>query len=799
MLAKGCEGELKNLTTFLAVGLLACVSASSAYAETTDAAASAEGNVKMPAADTSNTLEEIIVTPQKRTEQLQSVPISVSALTGSAITAAHIADYDDISRAIPGLSFGTGGSEGLTNIEIRGVSSSSGSATVGIYLDDVSITVTNLLDGASQPKLFDMDRVEVLRGPQGTLYGASSMGGTIRFVSKAPSLEGYSADASTDISYTDHGDVNYAGTIVANFPIVEDKLAVRGSFGYINNSGYIDNYSLGGQLQNTGTNSERALTGKLAAKYLASDDVTILPSVFFQQDRTGDTSVFYPSKGLFKQDKEVQESGRDTLLLPSLTLQADLGFADLTSVSGYFYRNYNRNEDGTYYNSTAFAQFFLDPTYPSFQAQNDSLIGNLPSPVNSDSAYRQYSQEIRLASKAPEETGVPIKWVVGLYYADQTAKNFNYQTIPGINQVFRQIYGISMEQSLIETNFGAPGLSLFPNDNAGSRGVLYDERQLAGFGQVDFDVLPNLHGTVGLRYVIARESFNYYSYGFYAIGTQSPYNSLNHFYGLTPKFGVSYDLDANSTLYASATKGFRLGGSNSPIPFGPTSVCNSDFNAIGVTSQPGKYDNDKLWSYEVGSKNLLLGNKLSVNGAAYYIDWQKIQQQIYLPTCGIYYTANVGSAESYGAELEVRYKAVRGLTLGTTGSIDRAIITSSANADTAAVGQHVLNSPSWTLTASADYQFLLIGELSGFVRADYDWVGDSYGSFTVTNSNYHNPAYGVVNASVGVSADNWEISLYGKNIVNNNTIIQRPEINTVIEAYTLRPLTVGLAGKYNFD
>jgi iron complex outermembrane receptor protein len=784
---------------FSIIGLSANLAAGSAFAQSADDAARMKGGVVSSSADPSNTLEEIIVTPQKRAEQLQSIPLSISALTGNALTAGHIADYDDISRAIPGLSFGTGGSEGLTNIEIRGVSSSSGSATVGIYLDDVSITVTNLLDGASQPKLFDMDRIEVLRGPQGTLYGASSMGGTIRFVTKAPSFQGYSADASTDVSYTDHGSVNYAGTIVGNFPIIDDRLAVRGSFGYVNNSGYIDNYSLGGQLQNTGTNSERDFTAKFATKYLASDDVTITPSVFFQQDSTGDTSVFYPSEGLFKQDKEVQESGRDTMLLPSLTVQADLGFADLTSVSGYFYRNYNRNEDGTYYNSTAFAQFFLDPTYPAFKAQNDALIGNLPSPVNSDSAYRQYSQEVRLTSKTPDETGIPIKWVLGIYYADQAAKNFNYQTIPGVNRVFRDIYGFSMEQSLIETDFGAPGLKLFPDDNAGSRGVLYDERQLAGFGQVDFDILPNLHGTVGLRYVLARESFNYYSYGFYAIGTQSPYNSLNHFYGLTPKFGVSYDVDATSSLYASATKGFRLGGSNSPIPFGPTSVCNSDFNAIGVTSQPGKYDDDKLWSYEVGSKNVLMDNKLSVNGAAYYIDWEKIQQQIYLPTCGIYYTANVGSAESYGAELEVKYKVQPGLTLGATGSVNHAVITSSANADTAAVGQHVLNSPSWTLTASADYQWPLTGELSGFVRADYDWVGDSYGSFTVTNSDYHDPAYGVLNASIGVSSDNWEVSLYGKNIANDSTIIQRPQINTVIEAYTLRPLTVGLTGKYHFD
>jgi outer membrane receptor protein involved in Fe transport len=160
-------------------------------------------------ADSSVQLEEITVTAQKRTEDIKDIPISVSAISSQQLMEHHVADYDDITRTVPGISFQAGAGPGLDNIEIRGVSSTSGSATVGIYIDEVSVTVKNTFDGAVQPKLFDLDRIEVLRGPQGTLYGASSMGGTIRFITKQPDLDSFSASVSTDLSDTHHGGFNH--------------------------------------------------------------------------------------------------------------------------------------------------------------------------------------------------------------------------------------------------------------------------------------------------------------------------------------------------------------------------------------------------------------------------------------------------------------------------------------------------------------------------------------------------------------------------------------------------------------
>jgi outer membrane receptor protein involved in Fe transport len=180
-------------------------------------------------------------------------------------------------------------------------------------------------------------------------------------------------------------------------------------------------------------------------------------------------------------------------------------------------------------------------------------------------------------------------------------------------------------------------------------------------------------------------------------------------------------------------------------------------------------------------------------------DWSSIQQQIYLPICGFSFTSNVGNARSYGSELEAHYKATQQLTIGLTGSFNRATITSSNNIETVQVGEHVLNTPAWTYTADANYEWSVGRFGHAFIRADYDWIGSSYGSYVQANPDYYDPGYGVLNATVGIETDRWTFALFGKNLTDDRTIIQRPEINTVIEGYTVRPLTVGLSARFKLD
>ena len=754
-----------------------------------------------------------MVTSQKRSEDVKAIPASISVLSGFGLKEQKIADYQDLTRAIPGLSDTAGAAPGLSVLELRGVSSTSGSATVGIYVDEVPVTVRNTVyDGNTEPQLFDLDRVEVLRGPQGTLYGASSMGGTVRFITKLPDLEQFTGETSDEVSGTIHGGVNFKTTDIVNIPVVDDKFAIRAGAQYTDNSGYINNYNVfTGELNKSGTNTERDLVGRISALALPSDDLTITPAVFYQRVYTGDTSAFYPSNdavflqpgiadgiyhpvfGLWEQDKQVQEWGRDTLFIPSLTVKEELGFADLTSVSSFFERQYNRMQDGQYYNANIFATAFLDYYYPSKSYQNDTEIATSNAPSPSEIIHRQISQELRLSSPS-DDTG-PIKWVAGLYYQNYWENRDQVETIPGLNKTFQSIYGYPIWQ---DPNVGDGSPSLYEGDLIWYERVHENERQYAAFGQVDFDILPDLHGAVGMRYVYARSSESRDGGGFYDLGNPHPYSSLGRYYAATPRFSLTYDVTPDTTTYITVAKGFRLGGPTGPDPVGPTSPCNQDYANLGIKAPPTSYGSDKLWSYEAGVKTRLFDNSVSINAAAYYINWQSIQQTINLPICGFAFTSNVGNAESYGTELEALYKPIPSVTLGLNGSFDHSAITSTTNSATAAVGERVLDVPNWTLDMSAEYSRPIEGDLVGFIRGDYDWTGGSHGTYIRTNPNYWNPQYGVVNLSFGVDYNDLRVSVFGKNINNNRTIIQEPTINSVSQGFTVRPTTIGLNVDYKF-
>jgi outer membrane receptor protein involved in Fe transport len=743
-----------------------------------------------PAPVASGKLEEIVVTSQKRRENARKIPGSIGVLAGSEIINHHIQSLEDITRSLPGVSFAANNGPGQDNISIRGVSSTVGNPTVGVYLDEVPIITVQGFVGQSQPRLFDLDRIEVLRGPQGTLYGASSEGGTIRFITTQPDLENYSGYIRTDVSGTVHGGPNTEEQMAINIPVVKDKLAIRlvGDFNYT--SGYIDTFTpVTLEKEKDGTNWEHGGVFRATAKLQIDPDFTITPSFFFQNEHDGDAPTFIESLGTYKQDKYVREWIDDTLYIPSLTLKKNLGFGELTTVSAYYTRDTDRQADGTAFNSAAIADFYLDttPPYSSHMAQNNSILANVASPVIFNDRFHTLTQEIRLASNPGR-----LRWVVGAFYSDQQWTHNDYETAPGFSADFQSIYGFNINDSIL----GQPGNpGLWNNDVVWH---IYDHnevQQIAGFGQVDFDILPTLHLSAGERYVWSHETFEEVGAGFFDIGgggtEGTPYTQAAHFQASTPKFSLTYDLGDDATIYSVVARGFRLGGATTPN----TNIsCVLGLTELGDTSAPTTYGPDHLWSYELGSKALLLDKTLSLNVAGYYIDWSRIQQTITIPICGGAFNANVGDAVAYGGEVELRYKppAVAGLTIGVNAGAEHATITSTTNTSTAAVGENVLFTPAWSAAAVGDYAFPISPDMQGFVRADYDWVGPSNGSFQSYNPNYRNPAYGVLNASVGFYMGNWQASLYANNLTDSKIILQQPVINSVVEAYTLRPLTAGI-------
>ncbi len=787
--------------------------ATTGNSSTTALAAAASGTAAAADSDAASA-PEIVVTAQKRTEDIRTVPISVSVLSGNDLKDRRIANYADLSRAVPGVAFNAvAGEEGRDNIVIRGVSSVSGASTVGLYLDDVSITVPNLYrDGAIELRLPDIERIEVLRGPQGTLYGDSSEGGTIRFLTMAPNLNEFGGAASGDVSHTDHGGWNYALSGMVNVPVVSDRLAVRASVNYVNNSGWIDHYTLGGALDAKGVNSANSITAHVTVKWTPTEDWTITPAFFYQRANDMDNGAFYPLLGLWKQNKQVAEPSHDTMTLGSLTIHKSFEFADLTSVSGAFHRQSSRIEDGTYFNSAAFALFFLDPVYPQNQPQNDSIIANLPSFVRYDTSYKAFNQELRLSSNATSWNANWLQWVVGGYFNTQTVHNTDFQRIPGVNTAFQNIYGVAMEQSLVETSYGnptygqpggGPAITLFPGDVNESDIRTYKQRQFALFGQVGITFAPGWKLDLGGRYSWAHEHFVSVESGFFQIGNlgyqtagqpaSAPYTQAANSRSFLPKATLYHDLGSTSSVYATAAKGFRLGGPTGPITYGPTSVCNADFAAIGQTTQPTQFSSDSLWTYEAGSKNSFLNRRLRVNVSGFYTDWTNIQQQIYLPTCGYYFTSNLGNARIYGGELEAMFMVTKRLRISATASANSATITKSNNPSDVAVGQHLIDVPGVTVTAETMYSVPVSRDVTFTGLVDYTYTGHSYGTYEAANPNYNNPAYSVVNVNANLTLHGNQISLYVKNLLDNRTIIQSPEINTVVEGYTVHPRTIGVS------
>jgi len=759
----------------------------------------------------SGQLEEVVVTAQKRSEDLTKVPASISVLSGAALQEQHIENFQDITRALPGVSFNAGATvsggpvgPGTTNINIRGISSVAGSATVSVYMDEVSITQGNLYDGAAEPKFLDFDRVEVLRGPQGTLFGASSMGGNLRFISKKVDLQNYSGDVNADLSGTDHGDVNYSLDSTVNLPVVPDKLGLRISAQSGYNSGYIDHYNPNGngQLLQSGTNTERWTAFRFTSKLQVDDTLSATLAMFYQHDHTADTPVFYPQLGTFNQNKPVNEPITDNVFIPSLTIEKDFDSFTLTSATGFFQRDFDFQDDGTVFNSLAVAQFFLDPARPDKQVQNDTILGTIPSPVHRNDRTWQESEEIRLTSKDATLFGNELHWITGFYFENQRQARDDFEPAPGFAAAFKKVYGFGIQshQSPISnytehlTNPGLPFIS-YAQDLLYGDNQWLDQQQYAVFAQADYNILPDLKATVGMRYEYATQNYFRNSFGILSFGNVFPFGAQTDTYAFTPKFSLDYTVNDEVSVYSTIAKGFRLGGPTGPVA---SSVCGDNLRDFGISSKPTKYGPDKLWSYEAGVKSRLMDNRVSINADAFYIDWDNIQQQINLPECGASITQNFGAAESYGTEFEVRALVTPELTLGISGDITRTVITASPNPQTAQVGQDVLNVPKYTFVFSADYDFPINDEMDAFIRADYDLVGSSKGAFSQTDPAYNEPSYGVVNGSLGVTTGPYEVSLYGKNLGNNQKIIQRPAINFTSEGYTLRPLTVGLRGSMKF-
>ena len=734
------------------------------------------------------TLTEIVVTAQRRPSTVQTTPISITAIAGDDARDRGITDIISIVQSVPGVSMKTSG-PGQTELEMRGLVSSGGnSPTVGFYLDDIPLTAPASAQNGKvviSANLYDLNRIEVLRGPQGTIYGSGSMGGTIKLVPNVPNTSAFDTSAEVIFGGTDGGDsLNRTENGMVNLPL-SDTLAVRvvGTVGH--SSGWINrivieqpdfpsalNASIRGNVAAApvandyhDVNDENFRSVRAALLWNPTDRLSIEPSFMYEETTQGGLSLIDnpPGAETNYQPYDAPEPFEDRIDIGGLNVQYHFDPFDLSSTTSFWTRDEILREDGT----EEFAFDLGSPVYPS-----EGGVG--PSLSFEDDRSKQYSEEIRLTSAGLTN----FKWLAGYFYQDFES-NWDY-------------------------SFNTPFIAI-PGTFANALTVYQPTKivQNAVFGEVSYTFLDQLTATFGLRHYhyhgsesdaqsgwISASGSNAYAYS--ATGESDS--------GVTPKLNLSYQLGKQVLVYGTAAQGFRPGGGNFPVPSSGTlgSECTADLQALGFSSAPPSFKPDKVWSYELGEKFRSTDGRVTVNSAGYFENWQHIQQYIPLQ-CGDLFTANSGDAHIYGAELEVNVVLFPELVASMNGSWLHAEYISNA-VPTTTIGERVQDVPEVTGSASLAYHHGISHSLALIGRVDSAYVGSRID--TTAQANYL-PGYALTNIRGGVEGDHWSAVLFVKNLTNKMALLTNspsltlnsPTFNrTAVE----QPRTFGFDINYHF-
>jgi outer membrane receptor protein involved in Fe transport len=709
-------------------------------------------------------LSEVVVTAQRFKSTVQDTPISISAVTGEQLDAEGITSVEELAHEVPGLSMRSAG-PGQTEYEARGLASSGGSApTVGFYLDEVPMTPPAQSQTGKvviDPDLYDVDRIELLRGPQGTLYGSGSMGGTVRVITNQPNSDALAVSFRGTLSDTEGGGVNGGGSFMVNLPLGE-LLAVRVVGTDTVRSGWIDRIVLNPFPQDTGTsrgnvlsapvqsvasdvNSEHLNGGRIGVLFKPNEDLSIIGSAFYQGMRMGGYDEFDDPPGAAQmahfEAAPIPEPIGDALHLYSLTVSDNLGFADLTSASGYFQRHETQTQDASESLSS-----LLD-IYPY-----------LAVPFSETDITRQFSQELRLNSRENERAN----WVGGLFYSDDRS-DWNL--------------------------FGAqPAFASSPNPSGilVNSAYFYRVRQYAAFADGSYKITEAWKFAAGLRWYRYQSDASEIQFGalLSSLTPTPPLHFATSDRGFNPRFDLSYSPSGELTSYLSASKGYRPGGpSTGLLPV----ICGG-----GETSS---YQPDTVWDYELGEKAKLFESRLTVNSDIYYIKWNGVQEVVTIPACGYTYTANAGVGRSYGPELEITGRLSDEWTIEANGSYTDAKIDHPTAAFAASVIATsppgglascktaidcvvpILNVPKYTSSGALIYSIKVLQDYHLTARVSDIYVGPSYDQAYYFGIQL--PPYNIVNARAELAHDKWSATLFIDNLSNkvawntaNNTQFQ---------------------------
>jgi iron complex outermembrane recepter protein len=739
-------------------------------------------------------MEEIVVTAQKRAERIDHVPISITALGKKQLDKQGVRDINDIARLVPGLHLQASNELGSTNIAIRGIVSDTGAQTTGVYVDETPVQARQeIVFSDPYPKVFDLDRVEVLRGPQGTLFGAGSEGGTIRFITPAPSLTTYSGYARSELGFTYGGAPSAELGAAVGGPIVPDKLGMRISIWDRLDGGYINRVDPAtGEEADHNANSQNSTVARAAFLLQATDALTIEPSVFYQRVRAEDRDFYWESAGPFTDLAQIPQPHTDTYVLPSLSAGYDFGGFTAKNVFSYFTRASDEVFDATSYE--------LSGLLPG----NDITLPGDPTYLSRGQYHqtqRNYTEEFRLASTDTPDS--LLSWVAGFYYQHNESGDENTFAEPfdQVANYLSEYYGYGPGNSL--SYFGEA-----PVDGKYSyvENIHVTEVDKAAFGNLIYRILPTVHIAAGVRVSDSAFSYNDFQDGPYGPGAPTHYSGSKSETPVTPRFSISWQVTPDEMLYATAAKGYRIGGANESVL--GIDACKGDLAALGVKDVPATFQSDSVWSYEGGIKGSFLAQRLRLEASVFWIDWSAIQQQVELPDCGYYYTANLGNAASRGFDVQAQYDVGQGLVLsGNAGLTDaRFTNTELVSGNVLAKSGDSLATPEWTATASAQQNFMLPRDATLYARVDYEFAGPYYrtgsaGTFSYNPNTRDAPATNYVTLRSGVIHHGWDVSAFINNVLNSRTSLYRYQdtVNSPgLRDITFRPLTVGITAIKTF-
>ncbi len=697
-----------------------------------------------PADDNDNGLQTIVVTAEKRAEKLQDVPMSVSAVSGSTLDDLQARDFADYAALVPGLSLASS-QPGLTRLTLRGQNAGGVGSTVGVYVDETPFgSSTALLNGSINTgdlDTWDMQRIEVLRGPQGTLYGANTEGGLLKFVTNAPVLGSFSGAAEIAGESVDHGGDGGSVHATLNVPL-GDVFAFRISGFDQDVAGYVDDPSRGVTDVNDGHKSG----GRASFLAAPTDDLSINVTATSQQSRyRGTNSV---------------DSDPVTLRPLYGDLQQERFFGE---PSNFKYENYNATIDWNagplrVLSSTSYGVIHTDTdadTTPLYGGLAGALFGVTAGALLDDNVgLKKITQELRLTSAS----STFLEWQVGGYFTREYGEineHLNAVALPGAADL-----GL-IEQPIIQSTY----------------------KEEAGFGDITYHISKQFDIQVGGRYSHNEQTAVQIT-NFNALISPVPQvvNATSNGNVVTYSVAPRWKVDENTMVYARVASGYRPGGPNVIPPGAPATV-------------EAQYRADKTTNYEVGTRSTLLNGRLSLDVALFYVDWKNIQLFEVVDGFGI--NGNGGTASSKGLEWTFGYVPVHGLTLQWTGAYTDAKLTSDAPALDAVSGNELPYAPKWSTTLDGEYDFPLFSNFKGFVGATWSFIGDRLTDFAsssaATPGQLNLPSYNTTALRLGVENDLYRLSLYARNLSDARGITDYAASGAPYNEVTvIQPRTIGL-------